>query len=38
MVNDLGGSRAGEGANSKMADLVVHEIIKKGKLYKLIRN
>lgn len=30
VVNDLGGSRSGEGASSKAADLVVQEIVKAG--------
>ena len=30
VVNDLGGSRSGEGQSSKMADLVVDEIRKAG--------
>lgn len=30
VVNDLGGSRTGEGANSKAADVVVNEIRAKG--------
>lgn len=33
VVNDLGGSRFGDGSNSKAADIVVSEIRTKGKFY-----
>lgn len=36
VVNDLGGSRSGDGSSSKAADSVVSEIRSKGKLISMI--
>lgn len=36
VVNDLGGSRSGDGSSSKAADAVVSEIRAKGKLISIL--